>query len=282
MSVQQGRFKFQFVVPKDINFQFGQGKISYYAQDKRAMLDASGYYDKVIIGGAGDNLLADTKGPEINLFMDNENFKSGDQTSANPLLIIKLYDESGINVVGNSIGHDLEAILDDNTQNTFLLNDFYKSTLDNYQRGEVRFPLSNLSPGRHSIRVRAWDVANNFSEAYTEFVVIDQTQAKISNVMAFPNPLSDGTCFAFQHNLNNQALDVQITIHSIDGKLVKTIQERILAQGNGVNINNCIAWDGITDSGKNLEKGIYIYTINAETSRGELLSSSSGKLVVIR
>lgn len=282
VSVQQGRFKFQFVVPKDINFQFGQGKISYYAHDERAMLDASGYYDKVIIGGAGDNLLADTKGPEIKLFMDNENFKSGDQTSANPLLIVKLYDESGINVVGNSIGHDLEAILDEDTQNTFLLNEFYKSELDNYQRGEVRFPLSNLSPGKHSIRVSAWDVANNFSEAYTEFVVIDQTQAKISNVMAFPNPLSEGTCFAFQHNLNNQALEVQITIHTIDGKLIKTIQERILAQGNVVGINNCIAWDGITDSGKNLEKGIYIYTINAETSKGELLSSSSGKLVVIR
>jgi hypothetical protein len=281
-SVQQGRFKFQFVVPKDINFQLGQGKISYYAQDTRTMLDASGHYNKVIIGGASDNLLADNKGPEIKLFMDNENFKPGDQTSANPLLIVKLYDESGINVVGNSIGHDLEAILDGNTQNTFLLNEFYKSELDNYQRGEVRFPLSNLSPGRHSIRVSAWDVANNFSEASTEFVVIDQTQAKISNVMAFPNPLSEGTCFAFQHNVNNQALEVKITIYTVDGKLIKTIQERILAQGNAVDVNNCIAWDGITDSGKNLEKGIYIYTINAETSRGEPLSSSSGKLVVIR
>ncbi|NJK82903.1 MAG: T9SS type A sorting domain-containing protein [Saprospiraceae bacterium] len=246
------------------------------------MLDASGHYDKVIIGGANDNLLADNKGPEINIFMDNENFKFGDQTSANPTLIVKLYDENGINVVGNSIGHDLEAILDDDTQNTLLLNDFYKSELDDYQRGEVRFPLNSLSPGRHSIRVSAWDVANNFSEAYTEFVVIEQAQASISKVMAFPNPLSEGTCFAFQHNLNNQALDVQISIYTVDGKLMKTINERILTQGNAVDVNNCIPWDGMTDAGKGLEKGVYIYTINANTAKGQSLNGSTGKLVVIR
>ena len=47
--------------------------------------------------------------------------------------------------------------------NYFVLNNFYESDLDNYQRGTVRFQLPPLAPGPHSLRIKAWDVVNNSS-----------------------------------------------------------------------------------------------------------------------
>ncbi len=281
-SITNGRFKFSFVLPKDINYNYGNGKISYYGKDESQMIDASGYYDEIIIGGAETSILEDNKGPDIQIYLDNETFQFGDAVGANPTLLIKLSDDSGINVAGNSIGHDLEAMLDDDSQQTYLLNEYYESALDDYKQGEVRFPLSKLSVGRHTIKVKAWDVANNSSQALTEFVVLAADQTHITDVLAFPNPFSDATCFMFQHNLANETLTAQIEVFSIDGKLVKTIQESIFSLSGIVNQNNCIQWNGKTDTNRLLEKGLYIYRIKLTTSNGETVSSPYEKLVVIR
>lgn len=281
-SVSNGRFQFSFVVPKDINFNYGNGKISYYAKDESQMVDASGYFDEIIIGGADESIVPDREGPEIEVYLDNENFQFGDEVSANPTLLVKLSDESGINVVGNSIGHDLEAILDDNTQQAYLLNEYYESELNDYTSGTVLFPLNNLSAGRHTIKVKAWDVANNSSEAFTEFVVLAADQTNISDMLAFPNPFSEGTCFAFQHDLSNQTLTAQIEVYSIDGRLVKTIRESIFSADGIVDKNNCIQWNGQTDANRLLEKGLYIYKVILTTSDGTSVESAYEKLVVVR
>ena len=81
--------------------------------------------------------------------MNNENFIKGGITDANPVIFIKLSDDTGINVAGNSIGHDLTGVLDENTQNTYVLNDFYESELDDYTKGTVRYPLFNLEEGKY-------------------------------------------------------------------------------------------------------------------------------------
>ena len=153
-SVTNGTWKFTFVVPKDINYNFGQGKISYYAHDEVAQ-DAGGLYDKIVIGGTNNNAINDDQPPLVEVFMNSENFVFGGITDENPVLLVKLSDDNGINVVGNSIGHDLTGVLDENTQNTYQLNDFYEAALDNHTKGTVRFPLFNLEEGKHRIKVRA-------------------------------------------------------------------------------------------------------------------------------
>ncbi|MEO1628160.1 MAG: type IX secretion system sortase PorU, partial [Bacteroidota bacterium] len=105
-SVVNGRFAFDFVVPKDIDYNFGLGKISYYAEDGRQN-DARGFFENVIIGGASSEKFADDQGPLVEVFMNNEDFIFGGQTDESPTLLVKLSDDNGINVAGNSIGHDL-------------------------------------------------------------------------------------------------------------------------------------------------------------------------------
>lgn len=264
-SVRDGQFSFSFVIPKDINYEFGFGKISYYAVDQGDLVDATGWYDEILIGGSNADAVADDEGPEIEVFMNTEDFVFGGVTDANPTLLVQLADDYGINVVGNSIGHDLEAVLDDDTQNTFLLNDFFQAELDDYRRGEVRFPLSGLEEGLHTLRVKAWDVANNSAEGYTEFLVTSSEAFILEHVLNYPNPFTDRTCFQFDHNNANQDLEVMIQIYTISGRLVKTLQANIFSDG-AIRQDDCVEWDGRDDYGGRLARGVYLYKVRVRSN----------------
>ncbi len=281
-SVTNGTFTFTFVVPKDINYSYDYGKISYYAHDG-VSTDASGYYDKIIIGGTDPNAIADDQPPLIEVYMNSEEFVFGGITDQNPVLLAKLSDDNGINVVGNSIGHDLTGVLDENTQNTYVLNDFYESELDDYTKGTVRYPLFNLEEGLHKIKVRAWDVSNNSAEGYTEFVVASSAEAALDHVLNYPNPFMDNTSFQFEHNLPNQIVDVQIRVFSVSGRLVKTIDEQIMTEGTRV---TGIQWDGTDEYGDQLGRGIYLYKvkIGGTGATGDEINTESDfeKLVILK
>jgi hypothetical protein len=65
-------FSFSFVVPKDISYQYGNGKISYYVENGE--IDGSGYFNNFIIGGTASNIGTDTKGPDVSLYLNDESF----------------------------------------------------------------------------------------------------------------------------------------------------------------------------------------------------------------
>lgn len=284
-SVRNGKFSFTFVVPKDINYEFGEGKISYYAEDGSDK-DLAGYFFGPVIGGTSDNLLNDTEGPLVEVFMNSEDFVFGGITSDNPILYVKLQDENGINVTGTSIGHDLTGKLDEDAQKSYLLNDFYEAALDDYTRGEVRYPLFRLAEGRHQVKVRAWDVANNPSEGYTEFVVANSGEIALKHVLNYPNPFVNQTCFQFEHNMEGQEIDVLIHIYAVSGRLVKSLEQRIIPEGSRLSLGDCIPWDGRDDFGDPLAKGVYIYKVSVRASNTGIdqLEGESDfeKLVILR
>lgn len=284
-SATNGAFRFTFVVPKDINYQFGNGKISYYAADTDQMTDAAGAFEQVIIGGTNPQAIADDKGPKVEVLMNTEDWIFGSVTNPNPTLLVQLQDDNGINVVGNSIGHDLEAVLDQNTQNSFLLNDFYESDLDDYTKGAVRYPLFKLAEGRHELRVTAWDVANNAAQGYTEFIVAASAEVALQKVLNYPNPFTDRTCFQFDHNMANQEMDVLIQIFTISGRLVKTLESRMVSDG-ALRQDDCIEWDGRDDYGDRLARGVYLYKVKVRgvlTGASELKGESDfEKLVILK
>ncbi len=284
-SVSDGRFEFTFVVPKDINYELGSGKISYYAADEGRMIDAAGAYEDILIGGTDPNAVADNEGPQVEVYMNTEDFVFGSTVDPNPTLLVKLQDNNGINVVGNSIGHDLEGVLNEDTQNALLLNDFYESELDDYTRGTVRYPMNELPEGRHQIEVKAWDVANNSATGYTEFVVAGSGEVALQHVLNYPNPFTDRTCFQFDHNLANQEVDILIQIYTVSGRLVKTLQQTMVTDG-ALRQDDCIEWDGRDDFGDPLARGVYLYKVKVraltsglEARRGE---SEFEKLVILK
>ena len=284
-SVRNGRFTFTFVVPKDINYAFGLGKISYYAADTLRMSDATGAFKQITIGGNSPDGLSDQQGPEVEVFMNSLDFVFGGITNPDPLLLVSLRDDNGINVVGNSIGHDLEAVLDEDTQNSLLLNDFFEAKLDDYTQGEVRYPISSLAEGLHKIRVKAWDIANNSSEGYTEFIVASSADIALKHVLNYPNPFTDRTCFQFEHSASNQQIDILLQVYTISGRLVKTIETSVLSDG-ALRQGDCIEWDGRDDFGDKLARGVYLYKIKvrANLPGGSALKGESKfeKLVLLK
>ncbi|MFA5574058.1 MAG: type IX secretion system sortase PorU [Brumimicrobium sp.] len=264
-TVKNGELDFEFIVPKDINYAYGEGKASFYAWSE-ANKSAGGYSNGFIIGGIDTTGLSDNEGPLVELYLNDDSFVNGGITNETPILIAKLYDESGINTVGNGIGHDITLIIDDKTDKAIVLNDFYESDLDTYKSGEVRYQLSKLKPGLHTLTFKAWDVNNNSSEWRIEFVVQEDRELVLDHVLNYPNPFTTHTEFFFEHNQVCEALQTQIEIYTVTGRLVKTINQLIETQGFRT---AGILWDGRDEFGDELARGVYIYRVTVETPDGD-------------
>ncbi len=255
-TVANGQFSFSFIVPKDINYQSGHGRISLYADD--GTHDANGVNTSFYVGGTTNNIITDNTGPVIKPYLNDDKFQNGGLTNENPVLLVKLFDSSGISTSGNGIGHDITAIIDGVERDILVLNDFYTADKDNYQQGQVLYQLPTLTEGKHSIRIKAWDVADNSSEALLDCIVVKQNRLLITNVRNYPNPFAVTTTFAFEHNQPNTDLDVTINIYTENGALVKQIKQIVNTGGT----RNCqINWNGNNQSGAKLAKGIYIYKV---------------------
>ncbi len=263
-SVKDGEFSFTFVVPRDIAYNYDFGRISYYAEGEGT--NANGYFEDFIVGGSSDGLQTDEDGPEIRLYMNDESFVYGGTTDENPSLLALVADSNGVNTVGNGIGHDITAVLNDNASNTINLNDFYQADLDSYQSGKVVYPFSGLSEGTHTLKLKVWDVYNNSSEAYTEFVVAASAKLALEHVLNYPNPFTTRTSFMFEHNQPCNSLDVQVQVFTVSGKLVKTINETVLSNGFR---NDPIEWDGLDDYGQKIGRGVYLYNLKVKTPDGQ-------------
>ena len=61
--------------------------------------------------------------------MNDESFISGGITNESPNLIVKLFDENGINT-SSGVGHDIVAIIDSDQLNSYILNDYYQANID--------------------------------------------------------------------------------------------------------------------------------------------------------
>jgi len=282
-QVTNGIFKLNFVVPKDINYAYGKGKISYYAENGTP-LDAAGGDENIVVGGNA-GLIQDDTPPIVQAFLNTDAFAFGGITDNNPKVMVKCSDDYGMNVTGSSIGHDLTAVLDGNVLETLVLNEFYESAQGDARKGEAIYPLRNLSTGRHTLQVKGWDVANNPGEGYTEFVVAEDGQAALAHVLNYPNPFTTNTYFQFEHNLASQILDVQVSIFSVSGRLVKTIQQTI-TNNDGFRVSNDVQWDGNDEYGDPLARGVYLYRVKVRGTDAIGTSSTAQsdfeKLVILK
>ncbi|MCF8308482.1 MAG: type IX secretion system sortase PorU [Bacteroidales bacterium] len=275
-NVDSGKFSYTFVVPKDIDYNIGQGKISLYAASEN-QTDANGYFKDIMVGGFDESAQTDNQGPEIELFIDDSTFKPGGITDSNPVLHAKISDENGINTVGNGIGHDIIAYIDKKA-NLKVLNNYYVADLNRYNQGTVTYPFFNVPDGEHTLYLKAWDVYNNSSTATLNFVVASQDDFKIQRLFNFPNPVTDHTNFVFEHNQKNKELEIKLRIFNSYGQLVNEINKTIFADGYKI---SPISWDGKNSYGTRLKKGVYISKITVKNKEGKI-AEKSNKLLLIR
>ena len=87
-TVSSGNFSFSLKVPKDIDYTYGNSRMSFYVENGN--IDGNGNYESLIIGGINSNAPNDITGPEIKLYLNDENFVSGGISNNNPVLIAHL------------------------------------------------------------------------------------------------------------------------------------------------------------------------------------------------
>ena len=278
VSVTNGEFQFSFIVPRDINYTIGYGRISYYAEN--GILDANGFNDSILIGGNSANSITDIQGPIIIPFMNDTNFVSGGITDENPVFLAFISDENGINTTGNGIGHDIMLTLDNNSAESIELNSFYQSDVDSYQSGVVKYPLNKLSEGSHQITIKVWDILNNSSIANIDFIVAKSEKTMISEILNYPNPFSEFTNFIFEHNLQCSQMDITIQIFDNTGRLVRVLNSEVKDPGFRI-ANSELVWYGTSSGGNKLSNGIYSYRLIVNTDNHQSVSKS-GKIVFMR
>lgn len=267
-SVINGKFKYSFVVPRDVVYQYDYGKLSHYAA--AGIEDASGAYSNIVFGGFNQDVVIEESRPHIRLFMNDSLFVSGGLTDQNPYIYAILYDTLGINAVGSGIGHDITAVLDNNSNQIMILNDYYEVDRNNPNKGYIKYPLHNLSNGTHSLTLKAWNIYNFSSSASIAFVVNNHSVVNIGKFYSYPNPASNKTTLRMEHNQPNQIKSIEIDIYDMMGHLVKHFTPTVVE--GSYSIPNT-EWDFTSNNGSKVAEGIYMARIIITTINGEQQSA---------
>ena len=268
-SVRDGQFAYTFMLPKDIRYNYGNGRIVYYALDSLSGEEGVGHHHDIVVGGSSNIEIYDNEGPQIQLFLGSHAFENGGKVCETPHLYAEIADPHGINTVGNGIGHDLILIIDDNYIEPFVLNDYYQAVNNSYQQGVVSYQINALTEGLHSLSFRAWDLLNNSSTATLDFEVVKGFDPSITNLIVYPSTSGDGQFinFLFEYDRPDVAMQTDIYIYDLAGRLVQSISQRG---------TETVRWN-ISES--STPAGVYIYTIQLSSSATKTCRTS-GKLII--
>ncbi len=279
VSVTNGLFDASFVLPKNISYKLEKGKVLAYAWNEETLEDATGANTNVVIGGTVPNPGNDNTPPEMNLYINDDSFVSGQTVGQNSLFIARISDESGVNISSNGFNQDITLRLNDG--DPINLNDYYQANLDTYQSGTVLYPLQNLDPGEYSATLKIWDAYNNSSEKTVDFYVSDQPVIRLYNVMNYPNPVSLSgleTTFTFEHDRQGEELIVNLDIYDMRGSI--KFSSEISIDDSQSKVDN-LKWRPANDLGSSLQPGIYLYRLNVKSTLDGASNQAIKRLVII-
>lgn len=271
---ENGRFRYTFIVPRDIDYSVGRGKISYYAFDETR--DMNGSFSGIVTGGFSNKSDFDNQGPSISLYFNDTLFRSGGITDSNPRLLALIEDKGGINTAGTGIGHDLSCWLDQDRTSSFILNNYYENDFGSYSKGSIIYNFSGLAPGSHLLTLKAWDNFNNSSEKSIIFFVEKGEKFILKNLINYPNPFVEGTKISAEHNRPDELFDVKVTIYSMNGLIIRILRTHVPATGYQL---APVEWDGNTSGGQKAGRGVYPYRMTITTENGET-STISGRMII--
>ena len=272
-DVKDGLFNYTFMVPKDIRYNFDNGRIVYYAvtADSLETAEAVGHFEQFIIGGSGSTVAIDTIGPEMEIYLNSPAFRNGDKTYATPRFFANLYDENGINTAGAGIGHDLMLIIDDDPKMIYSLNEYFTAANNSYQAGQVSYLMEELANGPHSLTFRAWDLLNNSTTKSLNFIVEAGLDPSIYNVTTYPNPVQQSGVVHLVVNYDqpDELIETEIYLYNTAGQMVYSHKQD---NPDAVSINL---------PALGLNTGVYIYSVKIKSASSKY-STTSGKIIVTR
>ena len=257
VKVEGGRFRTRLRIPKDITYRASKGRASAYVTGANGEPPAFGSRSGLVLAGTAPDVEPDEDGPEIVLaFARRPRFQSGDALSRRPVLQARLADPNGINITGET-GHEIELWIDGEVTS---VTRFYTS-LGDHRQGLLTYPLGELEPGEHAIRLKAWDTFNNSSTVEAAFVAAEGTDSALDEILFHPNPTPDGSGH-FTYTLSAAAESVEIRVFALSGRQVDRLEG-----GTDPGFNQ-VLW-----SPPGLAAGTYLYRISARLDEGSPLEA---------
>ncbi len=252
-NVTEGIFNFTFAIPKDISYTDGSGLMTLYAINADKTRSAHGENESFELIGSS-TALTDSIGPSVYCYLNSKNFKNGGKVNTTPYFIAELYDDSGINASGSSIGHDLELIIDGDMNQTYNLNNYFEYDFGDYRSGSIGFSIPQLSIGTHKLLFRAWDILNNSTTTELLFEVSEDAGSGEFNVTCTQNPASTNTQFVITHDRPGSELKVTLDVFDLGGRQLWRQTDTVMATNNTVTID----WNLNVAGGSRLHTGLYL------------------------
>ena len=279
-SIRNGEFSFKFTIPKDMSYSFKSGRVNLYGADSRGN-EAQGYFENFLLGGTNVNASIDTQGPNIKkMYLNSQSFVNGDIVNETPELVVDLQDQSGLNVSGTGIGHDLLLVVDGSPVTTYVLNGYYEASSGSSTEGKVSYVLPAMADGKHTLFFRAWDIQNNSSSQTIDCVVKKGHSPRIfdlytKNIVKLSS--APTVTFSLRHDRPNTNITVKVSVYNLSGIEVWSHTENGLSDMIQA---FPVKWDLKSSSGLTVTPGIYLYKATIYTDQAQETTMTK-KLIVI-
>ncbi|MDR3261079.1 MAG: type IX secretion system sortase PorU [Tannerella sp.] len=276
--VHDGTFSFSFIVPKDIAYSNRSGKMSLYALDETTNTEAQGAFRQFLVGETAVNTEGDTEGPEIRaLYLNDSTFTDGGKVNDTPFFVAVLWDQSGVNIGGSSLGHDVMLTIDNNPLFSYNLNAYLEARAGGNGENIVKFPVPSLPKGKHTAEFKVWDVLNYSTTQTFSFEVSDDVRPYISELTAAPVPARESVNFLLYHNRPESQMKVSIRVYDMTGHLQWEHEE---SGSSDLFKAYTVTWNLTNGSGSRLRPGIYLYRAAIRTGTSAEVTKAN-KLIIL-
>ena len=272
-EVVDGRINTTVTIPVDIDYDIGASKISYYTTSDD-FPEAIGFTETLLVGGTSTAPIQDDLPPNIEVFLNSRAWTQDQEVPTINTAIIDLSDDFGINLSTSAIGHEITAVIDDDTRTTQILTSLYQANTSETNSGSIFLDLAELSPGPHTLEITAFDVANNVSSQMISFVVSEDFERTIRNIVITPNPMIDEGSFVIDSDLPDGLITVEIETFDELGRRVHQSSERLRSTNGMIT--------GQLDDLFNLHGTYVIYFTLSSSSLGERKLSRAEKVLFLK
>lgn len=274
-SINGGTFKMRIAMPETISENYRPGAFNMYAISNDGKTEAMGMYRDFYVYGYDDTAI-DTIAPSIDeMYLNHPTFVDGGTVNSSPMLIARVSDNSGINLSTSGIGHNINILLDGDRSITDV-SEYYTPDMGSLG-GVINYPMSNLSPGNHSIRLRVWDNNGNVSERTITCFVNPDAKPELFDMYTDCNPASVEVNFYITHNRPDAKMDVTVEVFNMLGQPVWSSSLSALSE---MNTTYPLKWDLTDMAGHRVKRGIYLYRATISESGGEKYVTKTSRLAV--
>jgi hypothetical protein len=201
--------------------------------------------------------VTDHQGPEVKMLADGKEIFDGDYLPQDFSLSARISDSSGVLIAPVSkFSPSMYYYVNEPTQRVSVADKFSYDIGSSFT-GRFESPVK-LELLYDTIYVVAADNFLNRTIARKAVRTRFGEVVQIDNPLVYPNPVAGNSYFTFSLN---RAARVDVSIHTISGRLVRRIQNQDCKLGY-----NQIPWDGTDTQGVKLPNGIYLYRLQAQSS----------------